>query len=145
MIVVNNEEHGHLIMDECMGTFTPGLDSVISRTVDGQLVGGVVYTAHTGRSCQMHQWGRDKHWINRDLLWVAFHYPFVQLEYDCIVVLVRASHEKTINLNGKFGFKKVAHIKAVYPGDDCVVMQLMKEECKWLNLKPRNTAFRGGY
>jgi RimJ/RimL family protein N-acetyltransferase len=141
MIIFNNWDHGHRIMDECQGTFTPGLDVCIGREKDGELLGGVVYTGHTGASCQMHQWGSTPKWINIDMLWVAFHYPFMQLDYRCILGLVRAKNEATIRENLKHGFKEVARVKYVYPGDDLVLMQLLKEDCRWLKLKPRELKF----
>jgi len=138
MIHSGIEAHGHYIMEECLGTFTPGLDTVLSRTVGNEFVGGVVYTAHTGRSCQMHQWGATPRWIDVDMLWAAFHYPFVQLDYDCVLGLVRASHSHTLAVNAKYGFKEAARIKAVYPGDDLVILQMFKHECRWLKLRPRS-------
>lgn len=142
MIVFNNWDHGHRIMDECLGTFTPGLDQCIARVSDaGELLGGVCYTAHTGASCQMHQWGSTPKWINVDMLWVAFHYPFVQLDYRTVLGLCRAKNTTTIKENLKHGFTEVACIKYVYPGDDLVVMQLLKEDCRWLKLKPRGLRF----
>ena len=42
-------------------------------------MGGVIFSNYTGESIAMHSAAWDQHWINRDMLFVIFDYPFNQL------------------------------------------------------------------
>lgn len=144
IIRFNNEAAGHSIMSGTGGVFVPGLHTVISRHVNGWLTGGIVYTDHQrGGSCQMHQWGGSKHWGSRDMLYVSFHYPFVQLNYKSVLGCIRAKNTAAIAINEKYGFKVIAKVPYVYPGDDMVVMQMLRKNCRWLDLKPRTLIYNG--
>jgi hypothetical protein len=143
MIEFGNEGHGHEIMESCHSRFAPQLHTVISRSVGGVLLGGVVFTDHNERSCQMHQWGRTKHWGCPDMLWVCFHYPLVQLGYDCVLGTVREGDGSTYRINLKYGFVEVARIKSACPSGALIIMQMMKEDCRWLSLKPRHIQYGG--
>lgn len=137
MIVFNNEEYGHLIAQASGTAFNPAVDACIAREEDGVLLGGVIYQNYTGASIAMHVAGFDEHWVNIDMLWVCFHYPFVRLGCNKVFGQVPASNSKALEFDLKLGFKEVARIEDVFPDGDLIVVAMKREDCRWLRLKPR--------
>jgi len=138
MIEFNNIEHGQKIAAHIPRTYNPFSDIVISRVEDGELLGGVIFDGFTGPCIFMHQAGFSKHWISRDLLWVSFDYPFNQLNCKKICGTIPSSNQRLLAMNTKLGFKVEAVIKDAYPDGDMLVLSMNKDECRWLDLKPRS-------
>jgi hypothetical protein len=107
------------------------------------LMGGVCYTNCYGQeSMQIHQAGFMPRWANRDLLWVAFHYPFCQIGVKRLFGVVRADNDAAIKLNSNLGFITVAEVKGVYEnGASQLIMKMEADECRFLNIKPRLIKF----
>jgi len=115
-------------------------DTCISRSKDGRLLGGVIYTNYTGASITMHTAGFDPAWVNRDMLWVCFHYPFVQLKCNKLFGQVPAWNVKALEFDLHLGFKEECIIRDVYPEGDMILLSMRKEDCRWLKLRPRTIA-----
>jgi RimJ/RimL family protein N-acetyltransferase len=111
---------------------------VISRTDEyGELLGGVVIYDFTGRAVSMHVAGFAPNWINKDLLWISFHYPFVQLGCDSIFCQIKSSNERAIKFVKKVGFEPEVVIRDVFPGGvDLVVLRMYARTCRWLGIRP---------
>lgn len=137
MILFGNVEHGHTIAKEAGTHFNPACDVVISRVEDDQLYGGVIFTAFTGASIGIHMAGFTKHWVNLDMLWVAFDYPFNQLKVKTIFGQLPSCNLKALEVDLRLGFKEVTRIPDVFPDGDLVVVAMRKEDCRWLKLRPR--------
>lgn len=137
MICFNNVEHGRALAALCGCKFNPPDDQVISRETYGILRGGAIYTDYRGASIVGHLGGFDKHWGSRDLLWIGFDYPFNQLGCSKIIGLVPSMFESALALELKLGFNYVTRIPGVFPDGDLIVLEMLKEDCRWLNLKPR--------
>lgn len=139
MIIFNNEEHGRAIAKAAGCTFNPECDRAISRTSDrdGELLGGVIYQNFTRESIAMHTAGFNDRWVTRDLIWVCFHYPFVQLGVKRIFGQVPETNTKALEFDLWFGFKILTKIDGVFPDGGAIVLVLEREDCKWLNYKPR--------
>ena len=137
MIEFNNTEHGWLIAEAIPRTYNEKQDVVISHTLDGKLLGGVIFDGFTGPCIFAHQAGFDKRWLTRDMLWMIFDYPFNQLEVKKICGTIPASDKSLLEFNTKLGFKVEASIADAYPTGDMLVMSMKKDECRWLNVKPR--------
>jgi len=143
MIEFGRTDHGARIA-EAAGFICGPSDIVISRTDDyGKLLGGVVFYDYTGRSISMHVAGFDPHWISRDMLFVTFDYPFVQLKCASIFCQLRSSNLKVLEFVKKIGFKREVVIPEVFPDGDMIVGRLRAEECRWLNIKPRHITCGG--
>lgn len=126
------------------GTFNPACDISIGHIINGQLIGGVIFNSFNHESIQIHSASWDPHWIDRDMLFVTFDYPFNQLGVKRLFGLVPADNEHALSFNRKVGFKDVAHIDGVFPGDiACVVMRLDRDDCRFLNVRPRSIMARG--
>jgi RimJ/RimL family protein N-acetyltransferase len=138
MIEFGRQDHGVEIA-QAAGFLTGPKDVVISRTDNyGGLLGGVVLYDFTGRAISMHVAGFAPNWINKDLLWVVFHYPFVQLECASIFCQIKSSNEKAIRFVDRIGFEPEVIIRDVFPGNvDLVVRRMYATTCRWLGLRPR--------
>jgi hypothetical protein len=142
MIVLNRTHHGRAIAEASGTTFNPETDRVIARVEDGALWGGVTFQGYTGASIQMHMAGFVPRWADRDMLWVAFDYPFNQLKCRKVFGQVPETNTKALEIDLKLGFKIIAKIDDVFPDGACLVLALAREDCRWLNLKPRGIAAR---
>lgn len=136
MILVGNPEHGHTIARHAGSVFNPAVDVVIARVHDGEFRGGVIYNNYTGASINLHVYGVDPNWVNRDMLWIAFHYPFVQLGCKKVFAQVPANNTRSLDFELKLGFKIEARIADVFPDEDLIVVSMRREECRWLGLRP---------
>jgi hypothetical protein len=137
VIEVGNREHGFEIAEAAGCIFNPAVDQVISVTSEGKLLGGNIYTGYTGVSIQLHMAGFQPNWANRDFLWVSFDYPFNQLGCRKVFGQVPESNTRALEIDLKLGFKIIAKIDDVFPDGACLVLALAREDCRWLNLKPR--------
>jgi RimJ/RimL family protein N-acetyltransferase len=137
MIEFNNALHGHAIAAEAGTNFNPKCDISIARTENGLLLGGVIFSGYTGVSIGIHVAGFRADWINRDMLWVTFDYPFNQLGVKKIFGQVASNNLKALEFNRKLGFTVEVTVKDVFPDADCVVMSLTRENCRGLRVRPR--------
>ena len=144
MIEFNVEWHGHAIAGAVRAHFNPACDVVIARTEGMRLLGGVIYQGYTGVSIRAHVAGFYQHWINRDLLWVCFYYPFNQLKCNVMFGEVPSNNKKALAFDRKLGFKDYARIEGVFPDADLIVLRMTREECRWLRITPRSIASSDG-
>lgn len=138
MIVFNNKEHGQRISDAIPRRFNPVSDVVISNVSDedGRLLGGVTYDGYTQNCIFIHQGGFDKHWLSKTMLWVAFDYPFNQLKVAKLAGTIPEHDKDLLDINRRLGFKEECRIKDAYgPGDDMLILSMLREECRWLRIK----------
>lgn len=144
MIRFNDYSDGYAIANET-SPFNPTKDVVIARVESGELLGGVIFQGYTGASIQIHVAGFHPQWINRDMLWITFHYPFVQLKCKRLVGLVPSSNQKAIAFNTKLGFKEEARVKEIYPSGDLIIMTMTKDDARrWLAIKPVGLRAKNG-
>lgn len=136
MIEFNNAEHGHLIAKHAGSIFNPVADTVISRVERGEFRGGVIYNNYTGASINLHVYGVYPDWVNRDMLWICFHYPFVQLGCKKVFAQVPANNTRSLDFELKLGFKIEARIADVFPDEDLIVVSMRREDCRWLKIRP---------
>jgi hypothetical protein len=115
--------------------YNPLTDRVIARHRDGELLGGVTYTGYTGASINIHMAGFVTDWVNKDMIWVAFHYPFVQLGVNKMFGQVPASNQTALDLNRRLGFTEELRVSDVFPDGDLVVFSMYRDRCRWLKLK----------
>lgn len=143
MIHQNNISHGFAIAAAAGCSYNPSEDQVLSRvTSEGNLLGGVIFTSYTGASICMHTAGFAPNWISKDLLWICFDYPFVQLRCSKVLALIPSSNLKALDFNRRLGFTVETTIKEVYPDGDAIVISMDRSACRWLGLKPRRLSAR---
>ena len=143
MIEFNNIEHGHAIARAIPRMYNPGVDPVISNVSEsGDLLGGVIYDGYTGPCIFIHQAGFDKHWMSRDMLWVAFDYPFNQIGCAKLCGTIPSTNTELLDINLRLGFYVEGSIKGAYPGGDMLILSMERDQCRWLKLKPRGLRSR---
>jgi hypothetical protein len=76
----------------------------------------------------------EVNWMNRDLLWAAFDYPFNKLGVSVILGQICGSNEDALKLNRHLGFKVVAEIADAHMDGDLVIMAMKREDCRWLDI-----------
>lgn len=137
MITFNDHIAGLLIASAAGTHFNPACDVVIARERDNGVVwGGVVFQNYTGASIGLHCAGLADGWMNRDLLWAAFDYPFNQLHCKKIFCQISATNTKSLEFNRRIGFKEIVRIDDVFDDGPVVITSLGKDECRWHKIKP---------
>lgn len=141
MIVANHHIATPLIAKAVGLHFNPAVDICIARIKerDGEIItrGGIIIQAFTGASVSLHMAGFDPHWINSNLLWVTFDYPFNQLKIKKILCYIPSKNKRSLAINLRLGFIIEARIADVYPDDELVLTSMTRERCRWLNIKPK--------
>lgn len=138
-VVINDPADGEEIALAAGTAFNPKVNVSICRHKHGRRLGGVIFQNYTGESIAMHSAGWDDHWINRDMLFVCFDYPFNQLGVKRIFGQVPESNAHAYTFNSKIGFRPIARIEGVYQHNvACIVMRMDRADCRMLKVKPRN-------
>lgn len=142
MFRFNNSVDGAQLSAATGSVFNSTVDQCIARIEKGVLYGGVTYNGFTGKggSINIHMTGFRPHWANRDMLWVAFHYPFVQLGVKKIFGQVGLHMPEVLKIDLQMGFSPEAIIKDVYPEGDMMLLSMYEKDCRWLHIKPRTLA-----
>jgi RimJ/RimL family protein N-acetyltransferase len=139
-IRINHDGDGRMIGAVATVVFNPFADvSVMRVTPQGKPLGGVIisnWTGYGGSVC-IHVAGFEPNWLSRNLLFVAFDYPFRQLGVKKIFAQMKATNMVAINFNRRLGFEPKYLIEGAYPGDDMLVTELTPETCRYLSLQPR--------
>ena len=148
MILINDHRHGHALCRAMGSVFTPSSETVISRadlvTQAGQLTplevlfGGVIYEKFTGTSVLMHTAGMKPNWLNRELLWIAFDYPFRKLGCIKVISPVASTNRKAVAFAEHLGFVLEAKIEDAVPGGDTLILSMARHDCRWLSKPPPN-------
>lgn len=134
----NDKADGYALAETAGSTFNPFVDIPICRIRDDLRLGGVLFYNYTEESICLHSASWTPHWINRDMLFVTFDYPFNQLGVNRIFGMVPEDNLHAQEFNLKVGFKYVARIEGVYKGNiTCLVMCLERVGCRFLGVKPR--------
>ena len=142
VIITGNHDYGRMVSRAAGVVYNPDSDQSIVRVLNGEVLGGVTYQGYTGKSIQMHFAGFKPGWGNREFIWMAFDYPFNQLGCTHVFGQVPESNVRALEIDQKLGFKIVAKIDDVFPDGACYVLALAREDCRWLNFKPRSLAVR---
>lgn len=139
MIVVGNLDHGRQLAKSVRSHFNPECDRCITRVENGVLLGGVIYQNYTGRdgSIGIHVAAYQDRWINPDMLWITFHYPFVQLGCKKLFGQVPETNQKALDFDLRLGFRMVTFIEDVFPDGGLYVISMDRDDCRWLKLRPR--------
>lgn len=135
-IRVNDREADEKI-SKLLGLAMAMSDISFSRWQDGKLLGGVVYNRFTHSSIAMHTGGFTPNWLNREFLWLAFHYPFEQLGVGRVFIMINEKNDHSLHFALKLGFEVETRIRKVYPDGDQIVLVMERHQCRWLGVKPK--------
>jgi RimJ/RimL family protein N-acetyltransferase len=137
-IALNEPMYGRIIGELSGVDYHPTASVNFARVIDDEFLGGVLFSDYTGESIHIHTGSVAPMWINRDMLYVAFDYPFRQLEVSRIFAPVMSSNEHALRFVSNVGFNPIARIDGMYPDNVAsIIMCMEREDCRYLNLKPR--------
>jgi L-amino acid N-acyltransferase YncA len=114
--------------------FNMECDQVVARIDDrGKPMGGVIYQTYTDESISTHIASWVPNWLNRELLFHMFAYPFLQLGVQRIFAAIPEDNVESLKFTSHLGFKVVAVVPKVYRGGvDCVVICMERDECRFI-------------
>jgi hypothetical protein len=143
VITFNNRRDGRVIANAAGTAYDPMSDVVVAhRDKIGIMTGGFILSEFTDVSCTGHYAGFRQRWGSRDLLWVAFHFPFVQSDLERMFAYLPETNLRALAFNQHLGFREIQRIPNVYRGGAKIVMVMERAECPWLALKPRTLFVR---
>jgi RimJ/RimL family protein N-acetyltransferase len=142
MIVYNNSFYARMICEAAGVSYNQAVDPSIVRVEGERLLGGSVYQNYTGSngSIGIHVASFAPRWINPELIFQTFHYPFVQLGCRKLFGTVPAKNTAALKFDLKLGFEIEQTIKDVYPDDDMLLVSMLRDNCRWLGIKHEKEA-----
>lgn len=108
--------------------------SSIGLEENGELVAGIVYSDFNGNNLSASIHGLNRTWMNREFLWVIFHYPFEQAKVKRITAVVEESNSLSHNLVKRLGFTHEATLQQAGRSGDLHIYRMFRDECKWLEV-----------
>lgn len=109
---------------------------LVETTSEGfRIIGGVLYEDYNGSNIFMHVAGEGSRWLTREFLWMAFDYPFTQLNCHRVSGVVPESNLSARRFDEALGFEAEATLKEAYRGEDLIVYRMFRHQCRWLSLK----------
>lgn len=111
---------------------TPALRGIEAIDDKGIVRGAVGFDAWLGNAAQMHI-ALDSPIALRALLGPAFRYLFVDCGKDVALGFLPSHNVRALKFDQHIGFREVYRLKdGAAPGDDMVLLELRREECRWL-------------
>jgi RimJ/RimL family protein N-acetyltransferase len=92
----------------------------------GEIAAAVAFGSWTPESCFIHVAFDTPHSLGKSLLKAAFEYPFESIGVKAIYGLTPKDFDKAIRFNKKIGFKQIAETV------DCVLLEMRREDCRYL-------------
>lgn len=135
MIVFDVDRIGPWVCERAGGTWVKGRGTGIGRERDGQLIAGILYEDWNHANVVCHIAGVGKNWLNRNLLWVMFDYPFRQLGVKRITTTVAQSNTVSQRFTEHLGFTLETRLLDAHPSGDLFIYRMMAADCRWLGLK----------
>lgn len=137
MLRSDNEDDMEAIARKVGAIINWDADRCIARIEEEELYGGTVYSNFTGKdgSIVMSVAGFRSYWVNRDILWATFHFPFIVCGVRKAFAQVKSTNQTSLRFCLHIGFKAESVIEHVYPDGDMLLLSMYRDECRWLDLK----------
>jgi len=113
---------------------SPHLRCIANVTPAGRILGVVGFDGWNDASCQMHVAGVGN-WVTRELLHAVFDYPFNKAGLKVVLGLVPSGNDRALKFNRHLGFTEVARIPDAHPDGALVLLQMRRENCKFLRTR----------
>lgn len=118
-------------------------DSVLDMQGRPRVRGGMIWTSYTGSSMMIHVYGADERWMTPDMIWLGFHYPFVQLGCAELYTVVQQADDRAIRFNLRMGFEVIMTRPRMFASGAGLILCMERERCRWLGMKPRTLRIGG--
>lgn len=101
---------------------------------DDTLIGGILINDITPqRNCWLTIYTESPRWATRKILKYVFTVVYVTIGAKRCSVFVSKSNNKSHDFCQRLGFKDEGLLREYREnGDDCYVMGMLKQECKWI-------------
>lgn len=122
---------------ERIGVEDWGMHSSIAWLKGGERQCVLVYNCYVHPDICIHVAAAPgRRWMTREMLWMAFDYPFNQLECERVTGLVPESNKAAIRLDEHLGFKYEGTKRRAWKnGESLIYFGMLREECRWLGVK----------
>lgn len=101
-----------------------------------ELIAGVILNRFNGNDITLHVASIDKAWLSKEFLYHLFHYVFDVCGCLRCTSLVDAKNIHVLDFDNKLGFIQEGKArKAGRDGDDLIILGMLREECRFLELK----------
>lgn len=117
------------------GQYFPGTTSAIGRIKDGQIIGGIYYEKYNGANIWCHIASADPRWLNKTFLWMIFDYPFRVCGVKRMTAPVIETNHACRKFVERLGFEAESTMVKGHSDGDVIIYRLLKEDCKWLEIK----------
>lgn len=120
------------IVERTSCALTPGARGLAAVDAQGRIVGMVVFDGWTESAAVMHV-AFDKPIACRSLLFASFDYLFNQCGRELALGILPSHNEKALAFDKKVGFREAYRVRDGWAaGDDLVLIELRKNDCRWL-------------
>lgn len=101
---------------------------------DGVIVAVTVYDCFSEVECNVHLASDGtRRWLNKAFLFAGFSYPFIQCGFLSMTGIVPADNEDALRFDKHIGWEVVGtRHKAMQGGKDVILMEMLRENCRWL-------------
>jgi len=112
--------------------YHPGLSRGIGIEKDGNIVCGVTFENHNGRSVQIHVALEPGARMTREWLFVLFDYAFRQLAITKIIGVVDSTNTAALKFDKHIGFVEEHVIKDAGKYGDLHILTMTRQQCRFL-------------
>lgn len=132
-----NEIFGPWICNQLGTTWFPGRGVTIGLwDSDRGPLACCLFESFNGASVLVHIAAVEgRQWCNREFLWFCSYYPFEQLGARKVLAPVESTNLRSIKWTEHFGFELESTLKEAAPKGDLLIYSMMRDQCKWLNLR----------
>jgi L-amino acid N-acyltransferase YncA len=116
---------------------SPSARGIAVVSASGDIRGMAAYDGWTDSSVQAHV-AVESPAAWRALVRPAFEYPFLQAGRLVLLGLIRGGNAASLRVAQHLGFRLVHRVRdGAAPGEDLVLVEMRREECRWLESGPR--------
>jgi RimJ/RimL family protein N-acetyltransferase len=105
----------------------------IGIEAEGELRAACIFEGFTGYDCRVHiataGTGRD---LTKDYFIACFSYPFIQLGLSRLTGLVPSQNDQALRFDLHLGFQVEGRLREALPGQDIVVLGMLRRECRFI-------------
>jgi RimJ/RimL family protein N-acetyltransferase len=131
-VIVYGEDVCHYVARETSGEYYAGSGQGIGIERDGEIVCGVMFDQHNGRSVQIHVALKPGARMTKEWLHTLFWYAFCQLKVTKIIGIVESTNLAALKFDRHIGFRDEAVIRDAGRDGDLIILSMIKNDCKYL-------------
>lgn len=129
-----NELFGPWICKKLGTEWQPHGSHCLGMVENEEIVVGVLFNLYNEASICIHVAAAPgKLWANREFLWYAFAYPFLQLRVNKVIGPVASTDKMVRRFDERLGFVLEATLKDAHPKGDLCLYTMTRQQCRWLD------------